>query len=142
MQKVTALPLVTTLLAPGELGKAARVPCSRDADIRQTAEGEAFRRFMRAGLVISAGSITDKPLQYFEIGIEESFMARLVLNHLSESSYRQLVLASERRNVNVSELAVILLEIAVAELAEEEAAWQSSSSSETPRPPPLPPSKK
>ncbi|WP_110666841.1 hypothetical protein [Salinicola halophilus] len=52
-------------------------------------------------------------------------MARLVLNHLSESAYRQLVLAADRRNVNVSELAVILLEIAVAQLAAEEAARHS-----------------
>lgn len=44
-------------------------------------------------------------------------MARLVLNHLSDSTYRLLAIEANKRNVNVSELAVVLLEIAVAELA-------------------------
>ncbi|MDF3918930.1 hypothetical protein R5R73_05010 [Salinicola sp. LHM] len=44
-------------------------------------------------------------------------MARLVLNHLSDSTYRLLATEASKRNVNVSELAVVLLEIAVAELA-------------------------
>ncbi|WIX31930.1 hypothetical protein QO259_14095 [Salinicola sp. JS01] len=43
-------------------------------------------------------------------------MARLVLNHLSDSTFRLLSIEANRRNVNVSELAVILLEIAVADL--------------------------
>jgi len=44
-------------------------------------------------------------------------MARLVLNHLSDSAYRLLAIEANKRNVNLSELAVVLLEIAVAELA-------------------------
>jgi hypothetical protein len=44
-------------------------------------------------------------------------MARLVLNHLSDSTYRLLAIEANQRNVNLSELAVVLLEIAVAELA-------------------------
>ena len=44
-------------------------------------------------------------------------MARLVLNHLSDSTYRLLAIEANARNVNLSELAVVLLEIAVAELA-------------------------
>ncbi|WP_251977095.1 hypothetical protein [Salinicola avicenniae] len=44
-------------------------------------------------------------------------MARLVLNHLSDSTYRQLAIEANRRNVNISELAVVLLEIAVSEMA-------------------------
>jgi|GEM_PF-2129725 len=43
-------------------------------------------------------------------------MARLVLNHLSDSTYRLLAAEANKRNVNLSELAVVLLEIAVAEL--------------------------
>lgn len=44
-------------------------------------------------------------------------MARLVLNHLSDSTYRLLAIEANKRHVNISELAVVLLEIAVAELA-------------------------
>ncbi|GHB20555.1 hypothetical protein [Salinicola rhizosphaerae] len=44
-------------------------------------------------------------------------MARLVLNHLSDSTFRLLAIEANKRNVNVSELAVVLLEIAVADLA-------------------------
>lgn len=62
-------------------------------------------------------------------------MARLVLNHLSESAYRQLSVAAGKRNVNVSELAVILLEIAVAELAAEEVQRQSTFSPSRSSPP-------
>ncbi|WP_110648066.1 hypothetical protein [Salinicola peritrichatus] len=57
-------------------------------------------------------------------------MARLVLNHLSDSTYRQLAVEANKRNVNVSELAVILLELAVADLA----AGPSAQPAASPRP--------